>query len=199
MTDDVEKLHNDAAAHRAAGRIAEAQAALRRLIDLSPKDAQALSSLGLLLTQNGRGGEAVEFLQRAMRIAPSADLCLNLATTHRSVGDMSAAITVLRDGIDRWPNLANLHTELAGNTHASRVGVSLLNAAGLGQLVASSAEQYIQIAIKWVNNLPALEQLRRDLRRRLLASPLCDGQLFTRNFETALRDVWRQWCHEHRT
>jgi predicted O-linked N-acetylglucosamine transferase (SPINDLY family) len=37
---------------------------------------------------------------------------------------------------------------LAGQTHVSRVGVSLLNAVGLPELIANSPDEYISVAVK---------------------------------------------------
>jgi len=39
------------------------------------------------------------------------------------------------------------------------------------------------------------ERPARDaLRRRIAQSPLCDAAGLTRELETALRHVWRNWC-----
>jgi predicted O-linked N-acetylglucosamine transferase (SPINDLY family) len=83
---------------------------------------------------------------------------------------------------------------LAGKVHASRVGVSLVANVGLLQLIADTPDQYIRTAAEWAGDLPRLGELRAVLRQRLLASPLCDQPHFAREFESALRSVWRQWC-----
>src|SRR5207302_1471226 len=53
---------------------------------------------------------------------------------------------------------------LAGTTHASRVGVSLLSNVGLQELVADSPEAYIRIAVKLSSDIASLVDLRSDLR-----------------------------------
>jgi len=83
---------------------------------------------------------------------------------------------------------------LAGSSHVSRVGVSLLNNIGLPELVADSEEQYLQIAVNLANDLPRLQQLRSTLRPRMQASPLMDAPRFARNIEAAYRQMWRQYC-----
>jgi len=82
---------------------------------------------------------------------------------------------------------------LAGTVHVSRVGVSLLTAAGFAEWIAQSTEQYAPIAHDLAGNLQKLTQLRSSLRQRLSASALCDGTTFARNFESAMRQMWKTW------
>ncbi|MGD0463443.1 MAG: hypothetical protein ABSB74_13245, partial [Tepidisphaeraceae bacterium] len=83
---------------------------------------------------------------------------------------------------------------LAGRTHVSRVGVSLLSNLGLPQLVAFNPEQYVQIATDLAKDLPRLAELRRTLRPRMQASPLMDAPRFAAEVEAAYRQMWRDWC-----
>lgn len=82
----------------------------------------------------------------------------------------------------------------SGRCGVSRSSTSLLANAGLTQLVAASAEGYVDIALRLAADLPALADLRATLRERLRASPLLDARGFTRGLETAYRDAWRSWC-----
>ena len=77
-----------------------------------------------------------------------------------------------------------------GRTHVSRVGVSLLGAVGLNELVAKSFDQYAQIARTLASDKRRLSDLRTTLRERLLRSPLCDEELMTRALEDAYREMW---------
>jgi hypothetical protein len=45
-------------------------------------------------------------------------------------------------------------------------------------------------------DLPRLASLRDGLRARLRASALMDERGVTRELETALREVWQDWCRE---
>jgi len=85
---------------------------------------------------------------------------------------------------------------LAGATHLARVGASLLTNVGLGELIASSPQEYISIAAGLAGNHARLQELRGTLRQRMLASSLMDGRQFARDVEAAYRDVWRRWCAE---
>jgi predicted O-linked N-acetylglucosamine transferase (SPINDLY family) len=83
---------------------------------------------------------------------------------------------------------------LAGCTHVSRVGVSLLRCAGLPELIAQSTEEYVSIAIGLAKDVPRLAELRSGLRRRIKASPLMDAPRFACDIEAAYRQAWRAWC-----
>jgi len=81
-----------------------------------------------------------------------------------------------------------------GETHAARVGASLLGSVGLGELAARSDEEYVQRASELAENRPRLEALHQTLRQRMQRSPLLDGAAMARDVEAAYRDMWRQWC-----
>jgi predicted O-linked N-acetylglucosamine transferase (SPINDLY family) len=83
---------------------------------------------------------------------------------------------------------------LRGDRHAGRVGASLLNQIDLTDLIANSVEEYAEIAVALASNARRLDDLRRSLRPRMAASPLCDGRAFARKMEAAFRTMWQHWC-----
>ena len=83
---------------------------------------------------------------------------------------------------------------LVGNTATSRGGASLLHAVGLSELVAQSPDQYIDIACGLAQDAARLASLRAGMRERMRASALMDAQRFTRNLESAYRQMWQTWC-----
>jgi len=83
---------------------------------------------------------------------------------------------------------------LAGNTAVGRGGRSILANVGLPELVATTPEQYVQLAVALANDLPRLQELRSTLRQRMEASPLMDASRFARNIEAAYRQMWRKYC-----
>lgn len=85
---------------------------------------------------------------------------------------------------------------LAGNTHVSRVGVSLLSNVGLAEHVASSDEGFLAKAAALANDQPGLRELRARLRGQLQASPLMDEAGFARRIEACYRKIWKNWCQE---
>jgi predicted O-linked N-acetylglucosamine transferase (SPINDLY family) len=82
-----------------------------------------------------------------------------------------------------------------GDRWASRIGASLMRSAGLGELVASDVEGYVEQAIALANDAatPArLDALRRTMRDRLRASPVCDVRGFARAMERLYERICRR-------
>jgi len=93
---------------------------------------------------------------------------------------------------------------LAGRSHVSRVGASLLQAAGLAGLVCNSMEEYKATILELAADIPRLVSMRQRLRQQLLNSPLCDNRGAAAGVEQLYRQIWRHWCrtegslHDHR-
>ena len=83
---------------------------------------------------------------------------------------------------------------LKGDTHAARVGASLMHRVGLDDFVVNTEEDYIAKAVELARAPDALAQLRPTLRARMQASRLCDGKGFVSELETALRRIWQKAC-----
>lgn len=86
-----------------------------------------------------------------------------------------------------------------GRMHASRVGVSLLSAIGLNELIAEDDEAFVQIAVKLAKDEKRLAELHATLRERMKASPLMDGAAYVARLEAAYREMWRAWCRSGAT
>lgn len=73
---------------------------------------------------------------------------------------------------------------LAGDRHAGRLGVSLLSAAGLSEFIASTRDDYLEIATRWsTRGIDTLAALRLGMRARVRASPLSSGERVARAIE----------------
>lgn len=83
---------------------------------------------------------------------------------------------------------------LVGETATSRGGASALHAVGLGELVATTEEGYLEIAAALARDPSRQALLRAGMRERLRRSPLTDAPRFTRHLEAAYRRMWRDWC-----
>lgn len=79
---------------------------------------------------------------------------------------------------------------LAGQSHAGRMGCSLLRNAGLQQLIAASEDEYVAIAAALASDGKARLKLRSGMRERLRGSPLMDETGFARALEDAYLAAW---------
>ncbi len=91
-----------------------------------------------------------------------------------------------------WMGVPSVMME--GDRYASRFGGSGLVTLGLQEWIARDADEYVAIAANMAGDLPRLAELRRTLRERLAASPLCDAAGFARKLEAAYRQMWNTWC-----
>jgi protein O-GlcNAc transferase len=83
---------------------------------------------------------------------------------------------------------------LRGRVHASRVGASLLTAAGMPELIAGSEDEYVAIAAGLARDAARLAALRGSMRERLGGSALMDSRGHSARFFGAVRAMWRDWC-----
>ncbi len=74
---------------------------------------------------------------------------------------------------------------LAGEVHMSRVGATLLASVGLRDLVATDADDYVQIAAALAHDPLRRRALRSTMRPRMESSPLLDHAGFTRESSKA--------------
>jgi predicted O-linked N-acetylglucosamine transferase (SPINDLY family) len=82
----------------------------------------------------------------------------------------------------------------SGNVHASRVSASILSRVGLHDFISYSQDEYLEIAKSRASDIDYLRTLRRDLRRRMLESSLCDDNKFARQIENAYQLMWQNYC-----
>jgi predicted O-linked N-acetylglucosamine transferase (SPINDLY family) len=83
---------------------------------------------------------------------------------------------------------------LAGRTHPSRLGVSVLSNLNLTDLIAADTDSYVRLAVELGGNIPRLAGLRAGMRQRMSRSPLLDHAAFARDVEAAYRRVWMTYC-----
>jgi predicted O-linked N-acetylglucosamine transferase (SPINDLY family) len=69
---------------------------------------------------------------------------------------------------------------------------------GLGDLIATTPDGYVDVAARLAGDVERLRWLRQDLRGQMLASPLLDAAGFTKNVEAAYRRMWADWCADQR-
>ena len=83
-----------------------------------------------------------------------------------------------------------------GDTFASRVAGSLLNAVGLPELITTSQERYETLAVGLANDPQPLAQLKRRLQANRLTMPLFNTTLFCRHLEAAYAAVYERYQND---
>jgi tetratricopeptide (TPR) repeat protein len=89
---------------RGEGRLLEAEAACREILEVQPNVAEAEHLLGLIAHQNGRLGEAITHVRRATGLAPQAALFhANLGEMHRLAGRPELAVEEAQRALEIEP------------------------------------------------------------------------------------------------
>lgn len=76
----------------------------------------------------------------------------------------------------------------------SRLSFSHLSRVGLQELAVHSDDEYVELVAALARDPKRLSQWRATLRDRVLASSLMNAPAHTKEFESALRALWRRWC-----
>ena len=85
---------------------------------------------------------------------------------------------------------------ILGDRHCSRVSASLLNAVGLGELVAKDEQEFVKIAAGLASNAQKLSDLKLNLRERMKNSSLMDKKSFTQKWQNAILDMIKEVKNE---
>jgi predicted O-linked N-acetylglucosamine transferase (SPINDLY family) len=83
-----------------------------------------------------------------------------------------------------------------GESFASRVAASLLNAVGLPELITTTTKEYEFLAIDLSTNPERLMEIKRKLVNNLSASMLYNTKLFTQHIEFAYREMYKRYQDE---
>ena len=90
-----------------------------------------------------------------------------------------------------WAGLPVL--TLMGQSFASRVAASLLNAIGLPELITTNQDEYEAMAIELALNPKKLIEIKLKLANNRLTTPLFDTPLFAKNLEAAYIEMNRRY------
>jgi len=77
-----------------------------------------------------------------------------------------------------------------GNSFAGRVGASLLNSAGIPELIAKTADEYIALSIKFANDDIFRNQIKTRLAESIVSGPLFKTNLYVKYLEQAFQQIY---------
>ena len=85
----------------------------------------------------------------------------------------------------------------SGNSHAARVGASILFRIDLQSYIAHNLEDYVALAKTKAHELDELRTLRATIRSAMKHSVLCDEKHFTQEMESTFKTIWKKFCHKN--
>ncbi len=77
-----------------------------------------------------------------------------------------------------------------GDRHCQMVGASILRQMELPSWITTSPDEYVKTAVEWGKRPPALRG--EDLRKHMLAGPLCRRKAYSREFRGLMYRLWEQ-------
>lgn len=99
--------------HQQAGRLAQAEAVLRQILQQRPNDAEALHQLAIVVFQAGKLPLAVQMIERALAINPNVHLYhANIAEMYRRMGQPGKAIAHGQRAVALKEDAADAHNNL---------------------------------------------------------------------------------------
>jgi tetratricopeptide (TPR) repeat protein len=98
--------------HHQAGRLPEAEAIYRRILQTAPNHADALHLLGLIRHQTGQFEAAVDLIGKAISAKPVAPMYYNLGVSLQALGNLEAAADNYRRALSIDPRNANALSNL---------------------------------------------------------------------------------------
>jgi predicted O-linked N-acetylglucosamine transferase (SPINDLY family) len=204
--------------HFEAGHVQQAQSLCQAVLTLDPADAAALQTLGMIarwacllrtvphsrLLLKSKGLDDPQTIERFVQAFAEHGIegrRLSLCPPVPGLAEHLGAYSQVDIALDTFPYCGTTTTcealwmgvpvvTWAGNSHVSRVGVSLLGAVGLEQLVADTPEAYLELAAGLAGDRARLLAIRSHLRERMRHSPLTDAKGFTDRLENAYRRMW---------
>ena len=81
-----------------------------------------------------------------------------------------------------------------GDRFLSHVGETIAHNAGQSEWIVEDDAEYVQKAVSFTQDLPALAARRASLRTQLLASPLYDAKRFATDFAESMQDMYQRFC-----
>lgn len=140
--------------HHRAGRVAEAEAGYRQVLDVAPGNAEALYALGQVAASRGDHDEAIRLFETLLAGHPDiVKAWSRLASSRKALGELAAAAGALCEVIERGPADPNAYDDLG----------RVLSALGLFDLAVATFE----VARGLTPDRPGIEaSLTQALRRR---------------------------------
>ena len=185
---EIDSIFSQAIAFHRAGLLPEAERLYQRILRAYPPHFDSLHLLGVISYQRGEYAEAVRQIGHALEINPT------VADAHNNLGNALKRLGQFREALASYDKAIALNPDdAAGDTFASRVAGSLLNAVGLPELITCSLADYEALALELARDPAILASVRQKLARHRDTFPLFDTERFTRHIEAAYTTMWERY------
>ena len=99
--------------HHQSGKLQQAEAIYRKILQADPNHADALHLLGVIAGQAGKRDQAIQYIRQAIRIRPSESAYrYNLAKALQGQGKLVEAVAQYQEALRLKPDYANAHNNL---------------------------------------------------------------------------------------
>ena len=98
--------------HHQAGRLLQAEAIYRQILQAAPNHPDALHLSGVIAHQTGKNELAVELISKAISVNPSSSMYCNLGFALNDQGKLDAAVESYRKALSIKPDFAEAHSNL---------------------------------------------------------------------------------------
>ncbi len=82
---------------------------------------------------------------------------------------------------------------LCGKRHGARFGCSILKNIGMDELIAYSAQEYIDKAVYLANNIKLIDIYHKTLRNKMNKSSLMNNRLYIKDIENIYKSIWNEF------
>ena len=80
-----------------------------------------------------------------------------------------------------------------GQSFASRVSGSLLNAVGLNELITTTEKDYEDLIINLAKDSKQLKIIKNKLEKNRISQPLFDTKLYTEKIESGYKEIYERY------
>lgn len=137
MPIDIQSLLAQANAFVQRGGLQEAERLCRQALQLQPAHAEALHLMGAIALQSGRAAQALEHINKAISLAPTAGMHFNAGIAGQAVGELDQALVHMLRAAELAPQWSDA-----------------LNNAGVGLMECGRAEEALAYFGRALNQVP---------------------------------------------
>ena len=84
-----------------------------------------------------------------------------------------------------------------GSKFVSHTTASINRNSGMSDWIAKDEDEYLAKTIQFTSNLRQLDQIRMNLRKKVLSSPSFNASLFAEHFRDNMWQIWKKYINKN--